>query len=123
VFTGVPVQGCSKRNCHFQNEKVRRFREDKMSEKDDFAKGMMTGALIGGLVGVVVGILIAPKSGVETRQELSEKAKDFADKVQDEYDVLYDKAKRSTDTMINRLHELEVTARKKADELAGKLKA
>ena len=94
-----------------------------MSEKDDFAKGIMTGALIGGLVGVVVGILIAPKSGVETRQELAEKAKDFADKVQDEYDVLYDKARRSTDTMINRLQELEVTARKKADELAGKLKA
>jgi gas vesicle protein len=94
-----------------------------MSEKDDFAKGIITGALIGGLVGVVVGILIAPKSGAETRQELTEKAKDFADKVQDEYDVLYDKAKRSTDTLINRLHELEATARKKADELAGKLKA
>jgi gas vesicle protein len=94
-----------------------------MNERDDFAKGIMTGALIGGLVGVVVGILIAPKSGVETRQELTEKAKDFADKVQDEYDVLYDRARRSTDTMINRLHELEVTARKKADELTGKLKA
>jgi gas vesicle protein len=93
-----------------------------MSEKDDFAKGIISGALIGGLVGVVVGILIAPKSGVETRQELAEKAKDFSDKVQDEYDVLYDKARRSTDTMINRLQELEATARKKADELAGKLK-
>jgi gas vesicle protein len=102
---------------------IRRFPEDKMSEKDDVAKGIITGALIGGLVGVVVGILIAPKSGAETRQELTEKAKDFADKVQDEYDVLYDKAKRSTDTLINRLHELEATARKKADELAGKMKA
>jgi gas vesicle protein len=94
-----------------------------MSEKDDFAKGIMTGALIGGLVGVVVGLLIAPNSGAETRQELAEKAKDFADKVQDEYDVLYDKARRSTDTLINRLCELEATARTKADELAGKLKA
>ncbi len=94
-----------------------------MAEKDDFAKGIITGALIGGLVGVAVGILVAPKSGVETRQDLAEKAKDFADKVQDEYDVLYDKARRSTDTLINRLHELESTARKKADELTGKLKA
>ncbi len=94
-----------------------------MNDRDDFAKGILTGALIGGLVGVVVGLLVAPKSGAETRQELSEKAKDFAEKVQDEYDVLYDKARRSSDTLINRLHELEVTARKKADELAGKLKA
>ena len=51
-----------------------------MSEKDDFAKGILTGALIGGLIGVAVGILIAPKSGEETRQELTEKAKDFAEK-------------------------------------------
>lgn len=94
-----------------------------MSEKDDFAKGIVTGALIGGLIGVAVGILIAPKSGAETRQELAEKAKDFAEKVQDEYDVLYDKARRTTDTVIHRLHELEETARKKADELAGKMKA
>ena len=94
-----------------------------MSEKDDFAKGIVTGALIGGLIGVAVGILIAPKSGEETRQELAEKAKDFAEKVQDEYDVLYDKARRTTDTVIHRLHELESTARKKADELAGKMKA
>jgi gas vesicle protein len=94
-----------------------------MSEKDDFAKGIITGALIGGLAGVVVGILIAPKSGSETRQEIAEKAKDFADKVQDEYDVLYDKARRSTDTLIHRLHEMEEAARRKADELAGKLKS
>jgi gas vesicle protein len=94
-----------------------------MSEKDDFAKGIITGALIGGLAGVVVGILIAPKSGAETRQEIAEKAKDFADRVQDEYDALYDKARRSTDTMIHRLQEMEEAARRKADELAGKWKS
>jgi len=97
--------------------------EDSMSEKDDFAKGILTGALIGGLIGVAVGILIAPKSGQETREELAEKAKDFAEKVQDEYDVLYDKARRTTDTLINRLHDIEQTARKKADELAAKVKS
>lgn len=94
-----------------------------MSEKDDFAKGILTGALIGGLIGVAVGILIAPKSGEETRTELSEKAKDFAEKVQDEYDVLYDKARRTTDTLIHRLHDIEETARKKADEMAAKVKS
>ena len=94
-----------------------------MSEKDDFAKGILTGALIGGLIGVVVGLLIAPKSGTETREELAGKAKEFADKVQDEYDALYDKARRTQDNLIHRLQEIEETARKKADELAAKLKS
>ena len=94
-----------------------------MSEKDDFAKGILTGALIGGLVGVAVGLLIAPKSGAETREELSGKARDFAEKVQDEYDAVYDKAKRTQDNLIHRLQEIEETARKKADALAAKLKS
>lgn len=93
-----------------------------MSEKDDFAKGMITGALIGGLVGAVVGVLIAPKSGAETREELAGKAMDFADRVQDEYDSIYDKTRRTQDSLIHRLQEIEETARKKADELAAKFK-
>ena len=94
-----------------------------MREKEDFAKGILTGALIGGLVGVVVGLLIAPKSGAETREELALKAKDFAEKVQDEYDTLYDKARRTQDNLIHRLQEIEETARRKADGLAAKLKS
>ena len=94
-----------------------------MREKEDFAKGILTGALIGGLIGVVVGLLIAPKSGAETREELAGKAKEFADKVQDEYDALYDKARRTQDNLIHRLQEIEETARKKADEMAAKLKS
>jgi len=94
-----------------------------MSEKDDFAKGVLTGALIGGLIGVAVGILVAPKSGEEMREEMAEKTKDFAEKVQDEYDVLYAKARRTTDTLIHSLHDIEETARKKADELAARVKS
>jgi gas vesicle protein len=94
-----------------------------MSEKDDFARGILTGAVIGGLVGVVVGLLIAPKSGAETREELAGKAKEFADKVQDEYDALYDKARSTQDNLIHRLQEIEETARRKADDLAAKLKS
>ena len=94
-----------------------------MSEKEDFAKGILTGALIGGLIGIVAGILIAPKSGSETRQEIAGKARDFSDKVQDEYDAFYDKARRTQDNLIHRLQEIEETARKKADELAAKLKS
>jgi gas vesicle protein len=94
-----------------------------MNEKDDFAKGILTGVLIGGLVGIVVGLLIAPKSGTETREELAGKAKDFAEKLQDEYDALYDKTMRTQDSLIHRLQEIEETARRKADELAVKFRS
>ena len=94
-----------------------------MNEKDDFAKGILTGSVIGGLVGIVVGLLIAPKSGAETREELAGKAKEYSDKVQDEYDAFYDKARRTQDNLIHRLQEIEETARKKADELAIKFKS
>lgn len=93
-----------------------------MSNKGDFVKGIITGTLIGGLTGVVLGVLIAPKSGTDTRRELNAKARDFADKVQDEYDALYDKARRTTDTLIHQLQEIEAAARKKADEMAGKIR-
>ena len=39
---------------------------------------MLSGLLIGGLVGVIAGLILAPKSGQETREDLSGKAKDMA---------------------------------------------
>ncbi len=90
---------------------------------DNFGKGILTGALIGGLIGAAIGILLAPKSGEETRQELMESAKDFAGKVQDNYDEWYDKARRSTDNLVERLREVEAMARSKADEIASKMKS
>ena len=44
---------------------------------DDRCGDWVKGLLIGGLVGVIVGMLYAPKSGRETRDELSDKAKDI----------------------------------------------
>lgn len=88
-----------------------------MSDKrcGDWVKGL----LIGGLVGVVIGMLYAPKSGKETRDELSDKAKDIAGKLKDEYDVALEKSKSAYENLLKKLKEVEAKAEKKAREIEG----
>jgi len=81
----------------------------------DWAKGL----LIGGLVGVIIGLLYAPKSGKETRDDLSDKAKDVAAKLKDEYDVALEKSKSAYDNLLKKLKEVEAKAEKKAQEMGG----
>ena len=47
------------------------------------AATVVTAALIGGLAGAVVGMLLAPKSGRELRRDISEKAHDVWDVLED----------------------------------------
>ena len=79
----------------------------------------MKGLLIGGLLGVIVGMLYAPKSGRETRDELSEKAKDVAGKLKEEYDVALEKSKSAYENLLKKLKEVEAKAEKKAREIEG----
>jgi gas vesicle protein len=81
----------------------------------DWAKGL----LIGGLVGVIMGLLYAPKSGKETRDELSDKAKDVASKLKDDYDVALEKSKSAYENLLKKLKEVEAKAEKKAQEMGG----
>ena len=81
----------------------------------DWAKGL----LIGGLVGVIIGLLYAPKSGKETRDELSDKAKDVASMLKDEYDVALEKSKSAYENLLKKLKEVEAKAEKKAQEMGG----
>jgi gas vesicle protein len=81
----------------------------------DWVKGLF----IGGLVGVIVGLLYAPKSGRETRDELSDKAKDIAGKLKDEYDVAFEKSKSAYENLLKKLKEVEAKAEKKAREIEG----
>ncbi|OPY05154.1 MAG: YtxH-like protein [Syntrophaceae bacterium PtaB.Bin038] len=79
----------------------------------------LKGLLIGGLVGVVVGLLYAPKSGRETRDELSDKAKDIAGKLKEEYDVAFEKSKSAYENLLKKLKEVEARAERKAREIEG----
>lgn len=77
------------------------------------------GLLIGGLVGVIAGLFYAPRSGKETRKELSGKAKETACKLQGEYDSALEKGKVAYDKLLGRLRDLEAKAERKARDLRG----
>jgi gas vesicle protein len=79
----------------------------------------MQGLFIGALAGVVVGILCAPKSGKETREDLSLKANEFAAQLKDEYGAALEKSKMAYDNLLVRLKELEARAEKKSKEIKG----
>ena len=81
--------------------------------------GMLSGLLIGVLVGVIAGLFYAPKSGKETREELSGKAKEAACKLQGEYDGALEKGKIAYDKLLVRLRDLEAKAERKARDLTG----
>jgi gas vesicle protein len=82
-----------------------------MSEKR--ACYLMKGLFIGALAGVFVGLLSAPRSGKETREELSSKANDMATQIKDQYGAALEKGKTAYDSLLVRLKELEARAEKK----------
>ena len=77
------------------------------------------GLLVGGLVGVIAGLFYAPRSGKETREELSGKAKEAACRLQDEYEGALEKGKIAYDKLLVRLRDLEAKAERKARDLRG----
>ena len=59
---------------------------------DDCIKGM----IVGGLIGATLGILYAPKSGKETREELSKSADEIIEKAKEQYVAACSKYKELT---------------------------
>ena len=82
----------------------------------DFLKGL----LIGGVIGAVVGILYAPKSGRETREDISRKAEELVAKAKEEYEQALEKSRKTYETAVSRLKKIEETAREKVGELEAK---
>ncbi len=77
------------------------------------------GLFIGALAGLAVGLLYAPKSGKETREDLSVKTKEIAAQLKDEYGAAIEKSRTAYDSLLVRLKELETRAERKAKELKG----
>jgi len=70
----------------------------------------LAGCVIGGAVGAVAGVLLAPQSGEETRDLLSDASKDVAKKTDKTVKEIQDKA----DTVVSDLQ-------KKSDEIMEKI--
>ena len=80
----------------------------------------LKGIIIGGAIGAVVGLLYAPKSGRETREELSGRVDDVYRQARDEYEDALVKARDSYEATLKRLRDLEDEARAKyADMKTG----
>ena len=89
-----------------------------MSERNyDLLKGL----IIGGLVGAVLGILYAPKSGKETREDIARKTEELLNKAKEEYEKAVEKSKLAYESAIKRLHELEISAKGKVEEVESKV--
>ena len=60
---------------------------------DDCVKGL----IIGGLIGATLGILYAPKSGKETREEISHSAEELLKKTRAQYEEVCKKIEKLAD--------------------------
>jgi gas vesicle protein len=60
---------------------------------DDYVKGFV----IGGLIGALLGILYAPKSGKETREEISHSAEELLSKTKAQYEEVCKKIEKLAD--------------------------
>ena len=69
-----------------------------------------TGVVVGAAIGAIAGILLAPQSGEETREKLSNMAKDVADKTDKTVKDIQEKA----DSIVSDMQE-------KGDEILGKI--
>jgi gas vesicle protein len=82
---------------------------------------LFKGLLIGGLIGVIAGILFAPKSGKETREDISRITDDLIYRAKDEYEEAVEKSKAAYEAAVKRLKDLELSAKDKYYELECKV--
>ncbi len=73
--------------------------------EEDYVKGF----IIGGLIGAVAGILYAPKSGKETREQISHSAEELLKKTKSQYEAIYKKI----ETLADREKELLIGKKEK----------
>jgi gas vesicle protein len=70
---------------------------------------LLAGLLIGGLIGAALGILYAPKSGKETRDGITGKAKELLDKAKEEYERGIERSKAAYDAAVKQLKCPEIS--------------
>ena len=89
------------------------------NDQDSAGSGMFVlGALAGALVGAGVALLMAPKTGAQTRQELSEGYSSVRDAASRRYRDLADKANAKIDQATARFEQASAKFEKKADRFA-----
>ena len=89
-----------------------------MTEKNgDLLKGLF----IGGLIGIALGILFAPKSGKETRDDVTRKANELLAKAKEEYETVAEKSKQVCEESLKYFNDLNISAKETAGEVENKV--
>lgn len=74
--------------------------------KENTCNGMLMGTMIGGAIGAVAALLLAPKSGVQLREDLSSKFQSISKKTQDIASTVGNKATDLVSTVKEEVSEL-----------------
>jgi gas vesicle protein len=82
---------------------------------------LLKGLFIGGLIGMALGIIFAPKSGKETREDISRKANEMFAKAKEEYEKVAEKSKLAYETSVKHLQDFNESAGEKAAEMENKV--
>jgi gas vesicle protein len=77
-----------------------------MSENN---RDLLAGLLIGGLIGTALGVLYAPKSGKETRDEITGKAKELLGRAKEGYEEAIERSKSAYDAAVKQLKGSETS--------------
>lgn len=88
-----------------------------MDKDSDLLKGLF----IGGLIGIALGLLFAPKSGKETREDITRRANEMLAKAKEEYEKAAGKSKLAYEASLKNLQNLNVSAKEKAGEIGNKV--
>lgn len=82
---------------------------------------LLKGFFIGGLIGLALGILFAPKSGKETRDDLTRKANDLLAKAKEEYEKAAEKSKLAYEESMQHLSHLSLSAKDTVGDIKNKV--
>ncbi len=82
---------------------------------------LLKGLFIGGLIGIALGIIFAPKSGKETREDISRKANEMLTKAKEEYEKAAEKSRLAYESSLKHLKDFNESAKEKAAEIENKV--
>lgn len=87
--------------------------------EDHSTKDLVLGSIAGGILGAVAGLLLAPKPGVELREDLEETYNNLADSTQEVAKDLTKKGKKVAKNITNQTNEWLSLAKDVVDQFTG----
>lgn len=93
-----------------------------MAKDEEVGKKLAIGAIIAGIFGYLAGILTAPKSGKETRSDISHKAEDIKEGAAEQLQQLHDELTSLLDSAKTQTLALGAQAREEFNEAVVRAK-